>query len=186
MINIQKRAQTAPASPSLCISSLLFLLLLLISLAAIATAQVDSASLNGVVQDSTGAAVPGAVVTLENTLSGTPRVVTSNGAGAFSFAAVPSGDYNLKVVKTGFSNFVQNGIHLDPGDSRTLTDLRLAVGGQSQTVTVEADAAGIPLDSGQLSATITARNLEQLSVVGRDASRGVGAAATADRPQRAA
>jgi len=120
LINIQKRAQTAPASPSLCISSLLFLLLLLISLAAIATAQVDSASLNGVVQDSTGAAVPGAVVTLENTLSGTPRVVTSNGAGAFSFAAVPSGDYNLKVVKTGFSNFVQNGIHLDPGDSSQL------------------------------------------------------------------
>jgi hypothetical protein len=171
LITIQKRAQTNLASPSLCIpSTLLFLPALLLLLAAMATAQVGSASLNGVVQDSTGAAVPDAVVTLENALSDAARTVRSNGAGTFSFAAVPSGDYNLKVVKTGFSNFVQNGIHLDPGDSRTLTDVRLAVGGQSQTVTVEADAAGIPLDSGQLSSTITARNLEQLSVVGRDAT----------------
>src|SRR6202034_472035 len=60
--------------------------------------------------------------------------------------------------------------HLDPGDSRTLTDVRLTVGGQSQTVTVEAEVAGIPLDSGQLSATISERNLDQLSIVGRDAT----------------
>ncbi len=145
-------------------------LLLLLLFAGVAGAQVGSASLSGVVLDQSGAAIPGAAVTLESTLSGTPRTVASNGAGAFSFAAVPSGDYNLTVEKSSFAKFVQTGIHLDPGDSRALTDIRLAVGGQAQTVTVDATVAGIPLDSGQLSATITARNLDQLSIVGRDAT----------------
>ena len=145
-------------------------ILALLLLASLATAQVGSASLGGVVQDPSGAAVADAGITLQDVLSGSTRVVKSNAAGEFSFAAVPSGDYTLKVEKAGFSNYLQKSVHLDPGDSRTLTDVRLTVGGQSQTVTVDAEVAGIPLDSGQLSSTITARNLDQLSIVGRDAT----------------
>jgi hypothetical protein len=169
--NFTKRIHPKLSSPGLSIPSiLLFLTAIILLFAATAPAQVGSASLSGVVLDPSSAAVPDATVTLENALSGSARIVKSNGAGAFSFAAVPSGDYNLKVEKAGFSNYVQNSIHLDPGDSRTLTDVRLVVGGQSQTVTVDAEVAGIPLDSGQLSATITASNLDQLSIVGRDAT----------------
>jgi hypothetical protein len=137
---------------------------------AVATAQVGSASLSGIVQDPSGASVPEASVALENAQNGTLWRVKSNGTGGFSFAAVPSGDYTLKVEREGFTTYLQNGIHLDPGDSRTLTDVKLAVGASSQTVTVEAATSGIQLDSGQLSATITARDLDQLSVVGRDAT----------------
>ena len=169
--NFPKRTQLRRPSAGPYIHTILLVLPVLFLLsAAIAVAQVGSASLSGVVLDQTGAAVTDAAVTLEDRLSGTLRTVTSNGVGAFSFAAVPSGDYNLKVDKTGFSNFTQSGIHLDPGDSRTVTDVHLTVGAQSQTVTVDVAVAGIPLDSGQLSATITARNLDQLSVVGRDAT----------------
>ena len=155
----------SPALPALAVLFLSFLFC-----AATVSAQVGSAALSGVVQDQTGAAVPGAALTLEGVLGGTPWNATSNGAGAFSFAAVPSGNYNLKVDKAGFVGFVQREIHLDPGDNKSLSDIRLAVGAQSQTVTVEAEVAGIPLDSGQLSATISERNLDQLSIVGRDAT----------------
>jgi hypothetical protein len=65
-----------------------FLLLAGLILIAMATAQVGSASLIGVVQDQSGAAVPDASVTLENALSAPVRVVKSNGAASFSFAAV--------------------------------------------------------------------------------------------------
>ena len=109
--------------------------------AAIATAQVGSASLSGVVQDQTGAAVPGATVTLENPLTGIPWTATSNGAGGFSFAAVPSGDYDLKVEKAGFAKFVQKDIHLDPGDSKTLSDIRLPIGAQQVGRVVRGDVA---------------------------------------------
>lgn len=158
-----------PFSP-ISLSLFLYLPMLLLLVVTDASAQVGSASLSGVVLDQSGAAIPAAVVTLQDLLSGSSRSITSNGVGAFSFAAVPSGDYSLKVEKQGFASFIQTGIHLDPGDSRALTDVRLAIGGQSQTVTVDDTVAGLSLDSGQLSATITAANLDQLSIAGRDAT----------------
>jgi hypothetical protein len=171
MTSIRNRTQLRLFSCGLCFPAILvFLPAFVILLATVTVAQVGSASLSGIVLDPTGAAVTDATVTLENTLSGTPQITTSNGTGAFSFAAALSGDYSLTVDKAGFSKFVQTGIHLNPGDNRTLTDVRLTIGQQSSTVTVDAQIAGIQLDSGQLSSTVTARNLEQLSIVGRDAT----------------
>lgn len=135
-----------------------------------AHAQVGSASLNGTVQDQSGAVIPGATVVLQNTLNKTNRTVTSNSAGLFTFAGVPSGNYQLTVEKSGFTKAVRTGIHLDPGDSRSITDLRLSVGNASTTVNVSSAAAMIPLDSGQLSSTISAVDLSRLSVEGRDAT----------------
>ena len=139
-------------------------------LAGAARAQVGSASLSGLVQDTTGAVVPGAVATLENARTAAQRTAKSNGAGAFNFSSVPSGDYKLTVTRNGFEAFTQTGIHLDPGDNKSLTDIRLEVGAANQTVTVTETVAGIPLDNGQLSSTISANDIARLSVVGRDAT----------------
>jgi hypothetical protein len=133
-------------------------------------AQVGSAALSGVVQDATGAVVPSASVTLTNQMSGAQRIATSNGEGFFTFSAVPSGDYTLHVAAANFKSFSQPGIHLDPGDNKSIPEIRLAVGSASESVTVEESAGGLPLDSGQLSATITSGDLDRLSVSGRDAT----------------
>src|ERR1700760_2857408 len=78
-----------------------FLCLLTVCLSVTARAQVGSASLSGVVEDPSSAVVRGATVTLQNTASGAQLSGKSNGSGAFSFAAVPSGDYTLKVSMSG-------------------------------------------------------------------------------------
>ncbi|MGC1781191.1 MAG: carboxypeptidase-like regulatory domain-containing protein [Acidobacteriaceae bacterium] len=133
-------------------------------------AQVGTASLNGTVLDQSGAVVPAATVVLQDTLNKTERTVSSNGSGAFTFAGIPSGNYQLTVTKAGFTEAVRTGIHLDPGDSRTITDLRLAVGGAATTVNVSSVASMIPLTTGQLSSTISATDLTRLSIEGRDAT----------------
>jgi hypothetical protein len=133
-------------------------------------AQVGSAALSGVVQDPTGAVVAGATATLTNQVSGAKRSTISNGDGMFSFSAVPSGDYTLSVTATNFKGSTQNGIHLDPGDNKSIPDIVLAVGPASETVTVGQSVGSLPLDSGQLSSTITANDLDLLSIVGRDAT----------------
>jgi hypothetical protein len=135
-----------------------------------ARGQVGAASLSGIVQDQTGAAVPGSSVTIQNTASGAGRHLQSNSAGEFAFSAVPSGDYRVTVEHAGFKQLVRPAVHLNPGDSLALTDLQLSVGDVSQSVTVSTTVASLPLDSGQLSSTITANDLERLSVVGRDAT----------------
>jgi hypothetical protein len=136
----------------------------------IALAQVGAAALSGVIQDPSGAVISGATVTLQNDASGAQRTSHSNGSGAFTFEAVPSGDYTLTLEQKGFKQLVRQGIHLNPGDNLALADLRLAVGSSNQSVTVSTELSGLPLDSGQLSATISAKDLDQLSVVGRDAT----------------
>ena len=133
-----------------------------------AHAQVGAASLSGVIQDPTGAVIPTASVTVRNLDNGNARTIHANKAGAFSFASLPSGNYELRVETAGFAQFVQSPIHLNPGDSLALTDVRLEVGAASATVSVEGDTAGIPLDSGQLSSTISANDIDRLSTVGRD------------------
>jgi hypothetical protein len=155
------------------IAGLIFYFLCLLVVAgsfSAAIGQVGAASLSGIVEDQTGAIVPGASVTLQNADSGAQRTSRSNGAGSFTFSAVPSGDYSLTVEASGFKQLVRRLIHLNAGDSLDLSDLRLNVGDVSQSVSVSTTVAGLPLDSGQLSSTITAADLDQLSIVGRDAT----------------
>ena len=99
-----------------------------------AWSQVGSAALGGVVQDATGAVVVGASVTLQNDGSGAQRISSSNGSGSFSFEAVPSGDYTLTIEQKGFKQLIRQSIHLNPGDSQSLTDLKLAVGATTESV----------------------------------------------------
>ena len=135
-----------------------------------AWSQVGSAALGGVVQDATGAVVVGASVTLQNDGSGAQRISSSNGSGSFSFEAVPSGDYTLTIEQKGFKQLIRQSIHLNPGDSLSLTDLKLAVGATTESVSVSAEVEGLPLDNGELSSTISSKDLDRLSVVGRDAT----------------
>jgi Carboxypeptidase regulatory-like domain len=143
---------------------------MLLAFGASAGAQVGAASLSGTVTDQTGAVVSGAAVTLANLQSGAVLSLTSNGDGGFTFAAAPAGDYSLKVTHSGFTSYAQSGIHLNAGDSKTLTDIELKVGSATETVAVQSTVAGLPLDDGQLSSTISSNDLDRLSVVGRDAN----------------
>ena len=87
--DIKKRIRPRPPFLAAHVLSVLLLLPgLIFMLTAMATAQVGSASRSGVVQDQCSAAVPDASVTPEDALSASVRVVKSNGAGSFSFAAV--------------------------------------------------------------------------------------------------
>ena len=131
-------------------------------------AQVGAANVSGTVLDVSGAAVPGAVAVLHNNGTGADRKVTSGSSGGFTFASVLPGDYRLTITHGGFSTYNQANIHLNAGDSITLQNLQLAVGSTNDVVTVEATTAGLPLDNGQLSSTISATDIDRLSIVGRD------------------
>jgi hypothetical protein len=132
-----------------------------------AFAQVISGTLSGTVTDSTGADVPNAPITLTNQATGSTFTGKSNGSGMFSFTGLPSGDFTLRITSPGFQAFTDKGIHLDPGDSRSLSNLKLQNGEATQTVTVESGGE-VPLDTGEKADLITAEEIKHLSVEGRD------------------
>lgn len=66
----------------------------------------SAASLTGVVKDSTGAAVGGAVVTVSvNPPQGNPRTVRTDGAGAFHIDGLTAGTYRVHIALPGFEAF---------------------------------------------------------------------------------
>src|SRR5438477_6446881 len=74
---------------------------ILIALTAITYAQSDG-SIDGIVKDSTGATVPGAIVTIVNSASGISTSTTTSETGAFVFPLARPGTYTILVEKPGF------------------------------------------------------------------------------------
>jgi hypothetical protein len=118
---------------SICLALLVF------SLAAMpCVAQNTSGSLSGIVRDSADAVVPASAVVLTNEATGADRRTISNGSGNFTFVAVPSGSYTIKITRAGFAPLQIKGIVLDEGENRTIPQIVLNVGAESTSVTVSA------------------------------------------------
>jgi hypothetical protein len=151
-------------------STLLLAALVLAVLAAPAQAQRMTAELSGSVVDESGAAVPGADVTLTNESSSAVRRSVTNANGFFSFAAVPAGSYKLLVALSGFSSFEVTGLALSAGDSRALREIRLKVAALAETVSVTSEVQLAPLNSGEKSTTLTAEVIENIPIVSSSAA----------------
>jgi len=128
---MNKSIRTALALASFACASLL--------LTVPATAQSVYGSLFGTVTDATGAAVPGATVTVKDEAKGTVVNVTSNAAGDYSVPHLIPDVYDLKVSAKGFKSFETKGIQVE-ADAAPRIDPTLDVGGASETVEVNAEA----------------------------------------------
>ena len=67
-----------------------------------AYAQFDSAQISGVVQDSSGAVLPGVDVTLVNVGTRNERQTVTNEGGLYTFPNVPVGEYRINAMLSGF------------------------------------------------------------------------------------
>ncbi len=66
-------------------------------------AQSSGGTISGVVSDSTGGPIPGASVVARNVGTNASRSVVSTGTGAFTFAALPVGGYEITASGLGFA-----------------------------------------------------------------------------------
>jgi hypothetical protein len=130
-------------------------------------AQTATATLSGNIVDPSGARIPGAELTLSSDTTKDTRVTVSNGEGVFHFAALPAGSYTLLAKRNGFTTTEVKEIVLHPTDNQSL-NVMLRLGAVETKVEVKADDE-VP-NSGEKSQLISARDIEQLSVQGRDVS----------------
>jgi hypothetical protein len=127
---MKKSFRTALALASFACASLL--------LSVPAAAQSVYGSVFGTVTDKTGAAVPGATITVKDEAKGTIVEVTSNAAGDYSVPHLIPDVYDLKVTAKGFKAFETKGIQIE-ADAAPRIDPSLDVGGSSETVEVSAE-----------------------------------------------
>jgi hypothetical protein len=127
-----------------------------------------SASLRGTVKDPNGAVIPNATVTLINERTKSERKVKTSEEGGFVFNALTPDIYTIKVENQGFKTSQQTGIALAPSDTRGV-DINLEVGGADQVVTVTGAPEPIQKETGAKENTITAKQIDNLSIIGRSA-----------------
>jgi hypothetical protein len=132
-------------------------------------AQVGQATLIGTVEDTTGAVIAGASITLTDTANQTQKTATSDSHGFFSFSGLPAANYDVTFDKPGFVELKRNiAVHI--ADHTEIPNIRLAVKAAGQSVTVTAEQAAItPEDTGELSYTLTAKQVQNLNILGRSA-----------------
>jgi len=150
----------------------LLVMLSMVFLAQCALHAQGTGTVTGVVEDSTGAVIPKAVVVLTNVATGVESSTTSNAVGAFVFAGLTPATYSFKITATNFEPWQSQPFDLHAGDQPSFTDIRMQVGEATAAVTVEAKTeTGIAaLDTAEQSNIITAEDLNTLSIIGRDAT----------------
>jgi Carboxypeptidase regulatory-like domain len=150
--------------------SLAAILLALVACIAIpAPAQVGQATLTGTVEDESGAVVSGAAITLTNTQNETHNTATSDSRGFFSFSSLPAATYEVKIDKSGFAQ-LQRTIVVHIADHIEIPDIRLAVKAAPTSVNVTGAPVSVTPDtSGEVSYTLTAKQVQNLDIEGRSA-----------------
>src|SRR6201984_624131 len=126
-----------------------------------------TATLNGVVRDSSGAVIPQATVTLRNIDTSTERQSLTNESGLYVFVSVPPGEYALKVTKDGFTTATQAGLHVLVNQAST-QDFTLRVGSTQQSVEVEASAVNLETGNATLGSVIESKQVRDLPLNGRN------------------
>lgn len=102
-------------------------------------AQSATATLSGMVEDQTGAVIPGAIVTAINVSTNSRRQATTNDSGGFSIPLLPPSTYLVRVERDGFAPVEVKDVVLNVGDQKTL-QIQLKAGSVSTSVEITAEA----------------------------------------------
>jgi Carboxypeptidase regulatory-like domain/TonB-dependent Receptor Plug Domain len=128
---------------------------------------ITSGDIAGVVTDTSGAAVPGAKIVLNNTDTGTTQTLTSNATGAYRASLLKPGSYQMTVTESGFQSF-KTVVTVTTGQISTV-DAKLEIGSGSETVDVS--SSEVPLlhtEDAQVSTTFSQQEVQNLPNPGDD------------------
>jgi hypothetical protein len=126
-----------------------------------------SSSIQGIVSDRSGAVVPEALVTVANEATGVARTMTTSGDGFFRVVDLGPGKYDVAVNRPGFQTSEQRGVALAASET-VRVNVTLELGSVSEKVSVEAQVPQVETEQGRISGNITAEELRQLPLNGRN------------------
>jgi hypothetical protein len=134
-----------------------------------ARAQSTFGTVRGTSLDQSGAALPGAVITLHNVDENSNLSVVSDNSGNFSFENLKPGHYTVTAAKEGFARASVSQLELTARQTLRV-DVTLSVAAQTQTVEVEATAAAVNTENATLSDSKGNSDITQLPINSRSVS----------------
>lgn len=136
-----------------------------------ARAQQQTAEFTGKITDSSGAAVPGATVTIANPDHAVHVVVTTDAQGHYAAPLLlPASNYQISVAKQGFKLAVRKGLTLQVTQVAEV-DIPLSIGSVAQTVTVTGAPPLLDLQTSSVGQVIPGHTIVNLPLNGRSSFR---------------
>ena len=132
-----------------------------------AQSQAANGTIEGTIKDSSGAMLPGVTVTVHNTDTGAERVVVTDTNGLFRAPLLPLGAYKVSAELSGFKKYEKTGIPLTAGSSAVI-NIDMEVGGVTEVVSVQADAAVVDLGKVDVGRNLNEREIHNLPLVSRN------------------
>jgi carboxypeptidase family protein len=149
----------------------IFIVVVTLGLLAIAaapsSAQQGQSSVQGRIVDEQGAALPGVTVLVTHQASGMFRQVVSNPDGSYYVTGVLPGAYRITADLPGFKKNEQPNILLQIGNTTTL-DIKMALGGIEESVTVTGVSPLVDTTSKQIGANIGQAELAALPILNKN------------------
>ena len=130
-------------------------------------AQTDQGAITGIVQDTSGALIPNAQVTVTNVDTGLTLQSKSNSSGVFVFSPLKIGNYSLTVSSAGFQTLTREDLHLDIQQHLNV-NLKLPPGSVSQTVKVTSAAPLLQTQDAAVGQVIPTKEINDTPLNGRN------------------
>jgi hypothetical protein len=111
--------------------------------------------------------IAGASITVKDTQTGKEQTVQASDDGTFSVQQLEAGVYTVTVTAQGFKTFTSTNLKIDAGRDYTL-NATLEVGNISETVEVIAGADVVNASNGELSTSVSPRQVKELPINGRN------------------
>jgi len=156
-------SETRTAFLRTCLAFFFFFFLVLPS----SRPQGNQGTIEGIVVDQSGAALPGAKLTATNDATAIHFQATSDSDGLFTFPVLPVGTYTIEVEHPGFAKLTQKNVALSVG-ARLNVNLSLSVAGQTQSVTVTDEPPIVETTRSQVSSSVNDVAIENLPTNGRN------------------
>jgi hypothetical protein len=126
------------------------------------------ATLQGTIQDKTGAKIGGAQVTVTDQATGVVRNATASPDGFYRFGEMPPGIYTVTVDATGFKQQITKDVTVAAESARGL-DITVEIGNASETVNVNGELApALQTEDANVQGTLTTAEVQNLPEIDRD------------------
>ncbi|MGE0131815.1 MAG: carboxypeptidase regulatory-like domain-containing protein [Blastocatellales bacterium] len=146
-------------------------LLIALCVSAVVFAQADRGTITGTVTDSSGAAVPGANVTVTNLATNANSTAVTSSDGVYSIVALQPGLYRVRIEKSGFKRAEIGQVAVTVGNT-TAANVSMEVGQVSETVEIAAAAGGqVQTENAKISSQVSNKQIDQLPLVVAGAMR---------------
>src|SRR5437773_1543894 len=144
--------------------------LIALGTSSLAFSQTATATIVGVVKDTSGALIPGVSITIKHTETGQTRTAISSDSGSYNVPLLPVGAYEVSTMMPGFKQQVRSGINLVV-NQQAVIDLTLEVGGTAEQITVSEEAPLVNTTLSSTSGLITEQQVKDLPLNGRSFDR---------------